>query len=168
MVFLPLSFRILMLSACSIIVYSQDSTQPFRLGMHWEKGYFWQESRREKRYCAQCKRSCRNGDSLWTRDCNRSSSRQYFVMVANTLRPKNNQRVCATRTDDRKIKLFKCVGSTRQEWNGIDFGGKFELTAGQSNEKCLGQQHHPKEREVLYMEKCKLARLYDTSYWITR
>jgi hypothetical protein len=89
-------------------------------------------------------------------------------MVANTLRPKNNQRVCATRTDDRKIKLFKCVGSTRQEWNGIDFGGKFELTAGQSNEKCLSQQHHPKEREVLYMEKCKLARRYDTSYWITR
>ena len=126
------------------------------------------ESRREKRYCAQCKRSCRNGDSLWVRKCNRRSSRQYFVKVDNTLRPNNNQRVCVTRTEDRKIHLYKCVGSTRQEWNGIDFGRNFELTAGQSNEKCLSQHHHPKEREVLYMEKCKLARRYDTSYWITR
>ena len=149
-------------------LYSQDFIQPFRLGMYWENGYLWQESRREKRYCAQCKRSCRNGDSLWVRKCNRRSSRQYFVKVDNTLRPNNNRRVCVTRTGDRKIRLYKCVGSTRQEWNGIDFGRNFELTAGQSNEKCLSQHHHPKEREVLYMETCKLARLSDTSYWITR
>jgi hypothetical protein len=68
------------------------------------------------------------------------------------------------------IRLYKCVlGSTQQEWNGIDFGSKFELTAGKSDDKmCLSQYHEPKESEVLYMETCELARLYDTSYWITR
>jgi hypothetical protein len=151
-------------------VYPHDSTQPFRLAMHWENGYFWQESYLEKRYCAQCMRSCSDGDYLWTRNCNSRSRRQYFVMVDNTLRPNNNQQVCVTRNEDMTIRLYKCVlGSTQQEWNGIDFGSKFELTAGKFNDKmCLSQYHEPKESEVLYMETCELARLYDTSYWITR
>ena len=162
-------FRISALLSFSILGKAQDSSKPFRLGMHWENGYFWQESRREKRYCAQCIRNCRHGDSIWTKDCNRKSYRQYFVKVENTIRPASNKRVCITRTEDRKIRLQKCTGSERQEWEGIDFSNKFELIAGSSSKrKCLSQHHHPKEREVIYMEKCSLARLYDTSYWVTR
>ncbi len=90
------------------------------------------------------------------------------MKVGNTLRPDYNKEVCVTRSPDRKIRLFKCSGLAVQDWHGIDFENKFELVAGRFGEKCLSQHHHPKEREVLYMEKCKLARLYDTSYWVIR
>lgn len=140
---------------------------PFRLKMYWEKGYFWQESRREKRYCAQCKRSCNHGDQVWIRTCDGRSSRQYFVSVGKTLRPNRNRGVCLTRTAERQIRLYKCVpGLPQQEWYGITFDDKFELV-GNSVKKCFTQHHHPRSTEVLYMDKCDLSRLYKTSYWVT-
>lgn len=70
-----------------------DPELRFRIKMHWEPDFFWQEEEDERRWCAQCTRcdelnfsefpiadhncddnddrdrACRPGDQLWLRDC---------------------------------------------------------------------------------------------------
>jgi hypothetical protein len=129
----------------------------------------WQEDPRPREFCVQCVNACREGDILHTRKCRRGRYTQYFVKIGNTLRPLLNKTICIARSGNRKISLQVCDGSKEQTWYGLRFdGGKFELSDEEVNPlKCLSQHHHPKPREVLYMESCVLARDFDTSYWIT-
>ena len=145
-------------------------SRPFRLRMYWERGYMWQEDPRPREFCIQCVNKCGKEDVLYTRQCTRGRYTQYFVKVGNSLRPLTNKGMCVTRTGRRKIALRSCDDALdEQQWYGFRFdGGKFELRNQVTNEsKCLSQHHHPKPREVLYLEWCDLARQFDTSYWIT-
>lgn len=42
----------------------------------------------------------------------------------------------------------------------------FELQMPGNEEKCASQHHHPKDKEEVYMESCKLAEKADTSKWV--
>lgn len=151
-------------------IFAQRTTsRPFMLRMYWERGYMWQEDPRPRNFCVQCVNSCEEGDTLYTRKCRNGRYTQYFVKMGNTLRPLTNKNMCVAQSGHRKISLRTCDGSDEQIWYGFRFdGGKFELNSQSVNpSKCLSQHHHPKPREVLYMESCELARKWDTSYWIT-
>jgi Ricin-type beta-trefoil lectin domain. len=152
-------------------IYAQRTmSRPFRLRMYWERGYMWQEDPRPREFCIQCTNGCREGDLLHTRMCRNRRYTQYFVKIGSTLRPLLNRNLCVARSGNRKITLRVCDDhSDDQIWYGLRFdGGRFELTDEEVNpSKCLSQHHHPKPREILYMESCALARDFDTSYWIT-
>ena len=36
----------------------------FRLRLHWEKGFNWQESSKERFWCMECTNSCNSGDKI--------------------------------------------------------------------------------------------------------
>jgi hypothetical protein len=39
----------------------------FRLKMFWQKGYFWQESAKEKKWCLTCRNGCKSGSNVQIR-----------------------------------------------------------------------------------------------------
>lgn len=150
------------------IFAQRTMSRPFRLRMYWERGYMWQEDPRPRDFCVQCVNGCGEGDLLQTRQCRRGRYSQYFVKIGNTLRPLSNNNMCVSRSGNRKISLERCDSSEKQKWYGFRFdGGKFEIGDQEVDPfKCFSQHHHPKPREILYMESCVLARTFDTSYWI--
>ena len=164
-------FNILFVGFAFLAGFVHSSSRPFKLGMYWERGYLWQEKKYRKDWCAQCKKRCGKGDLLYTRKCNSRSRRQYFVVVGNTLRPASRKNICVSRTGNggKKIRLQDCDGSDTQNWEGIKFDERFELTVMNNGDvRCFSQHHHPRPKENLFMERCDYARYYDTSFWVTR
>ena len=143
----------------------------FRLRLYWERGYYWQEERREQRFCMKCGGSCRSGDSLYVDGCSRSSSRQRFVAMGDTIRPARDHSLCLTVTgysEDKPLRLYTCRDSRveTQSFVGFQPTGKFELQPKGDATRCVSQQHHPKDYERIYPEDCAKTRSHDTTYWV--
>ena len=82
--------------ACTTIVAAEhhNSTMPykhdedvqhrnlgsyFNMRLYWKKGYMWQESPSEKKWCMKCKSgSCQKGSGIKIARCNRDDYRQQF------------------------------------------------------------------------------------------
>ena len=149
-------------------------TGTFRLRLHWQIGYFWQEKTREKFWCMQCRGSCGSGAKVQVDACD-ASARQKFIAVYDTLRPASNPALCLTvagfGSRDRPIRLRPCgrAGtSPDQNFEGLRAEGRFELQPESGGGRyCLSQHHHPKEHEVVFPEDCNLTRKHDTTYWRT-
>ena len=54
------------------------SSDPVRLRLYWEEGYYWQESTKEKWWCMQCKDRCIAGTSIEIDRCEDGIDSQLF------------------------------------------------------------------------------------------
>ena len=149
----------------------------FRIRLHWEKGYNWQDTSTEKYWCMECRGSdCISGTTIQINKCSSSSIQQKFIAIGKTIRPVSNPNLCFTITGydgkDTPIKLRTCnnssgsSSSSKQNFIQLQSTGKFELHPQERGQKyCLSQHHHPKAKEVVYPEQCDKTRATDTTYW---
>jgi len=164
-------------------VATRKPTGAFRLRLHWQPGYNWQNDRTEQFWCMECRGSCKSGSSIQIDKClannnnnhssHRDSIRQQFIAIAKTIRPAANPSLCLTVSGYNNgahdpIILRRCVrgGSSSQNFKEIKAVGKFELQPeNKLGVRCLSQHHHPKEYEAVFPEFCERTRKYDTTYW---
>jgi len=147
----------------------------FRIRLHWEKGYNWQNTPDEKYWCMECRgNTCISGTTVRINKCSSSSIHQKFIAIGKTIRPVSNPNLCFTVTGydgkDTPIKLRTCnntgSGSSKQNFIQLQSSTKFELHPQErQNKYCLSQHHHPKAKEVIYPEQCDKTRATDTTYW---
>lgn len=152
----------------------------FRIRLHWEKGYNWQNTSTEKYWCMECKgNACISGTIIQINKCSSSSTTQKFIAISKTIRPVSNPNLCFTITGydgkDTPIKLRTCnnngnSGSSSsstsiQNFIQLQSTTKFELHPQEQQKYCLSQHHHPKAKEVIYPENCEKTRATDTTYW---
>jgi hypothetical protein len=147
----------------------------FRIRLHWEKGYNWQDASDEKYWCMECRgNTCISGTTVQINKCSSSSNLQKFIAIGKTIRPVSNPNLCFTVTGydgkDTPIKLRTCnndgSGSSKQNFIQLQGSTKFELHPQErQNKYCLSQHHHPKAKEVIYPEQCDKTRATDTTYW---
>lgn len=127
----------------------------FRLKLHWQDDYEWQNSDSEMRYCMTCTRcdrfnfanngatsspfncrtgTCAAGDQLWTRRCDEGYGDVFEVLdeghadgvLVRAVTGNNN--VCLTRVQTRYLALEPCDGSReRQKFQFFTTGQPFEL-----------------------------------------
>ena len=146
----------------------------FRIRLHWERGYNWQDSSSEKFYCLQCRGTCKSSSKLEIDTCRDYSIRQKFLAIGKTIRPASNPSLCVTITGyggkSSPVQLKPCQrsysASKTQRFNEVKANGKFELISNDRTGRCLSQHHHPKPHEVVFPEKCEKTRKFDTTYWI--
>jgi len=150
---------------------NNDSSSSFRLRLHWERGYYWQESNDEMFYCMECNNGCNSGDSILIEWCSSNNSHQYFINIDDTIRPLRDTSLCLTstgNTEGNPIRVYRCDGGMEQQWDGFRYNGQpFELHPRRDINRCVGQLHHPKRQERVYPEECRLERNDKTSLWIT-
>ena len=48
---------------------AQSTLNQFRLRLYWQRGYYWQESRREMYWCMQCSGRCGENDAVYVDYC---------------------------------------------------------------------------------------------------
>ena len=159
----------------------------FRIKMHWEQGYMWQEVDYEfEHFCmmhsyrgfpgyGKCFYGSQTGkceeDAVYVAPCNADFRQQW------TFAPLSHGEfqikalsvgTCLERIDSRRVRLRECDESNvRQRWYtpGTDFFSlKFALSPSTSS-GCLGQQHHPKNGEVIELRNCAQSERYQTLYW---
>lgn len=155
-------------------VASHKPTGAFRLRLHWQPGYLWQEDPHETFWCLECRGSCGSGAKLQVDACD-GAVRQKFLAVAHTLRPASNPSLCVTvdgfgkRTQPLRLRPCARGGEAPgQSFAGLRAEGRFELQPDSGGgQYCLSQHHHPKMYEAVYPEECKMTRKHDTTYWRT-
>lgn len=164
------------------------TSQPFRLKMYWEIGYYWQEERVERRWCLKCTRRswggrCREGSDVVIVDCRYDNPTQFqFVRLTNAedihIKTRDDNLCLTTYNDD--IVLRRCratsggVADDQQRWipsssaasGSPEWGTHFELSPVRRSSWCMTQRHHPKPGERVVIEPCGTPRKSDTSYWV--
>lgn len=149
-------------------------TGGFRIRLHWQQGYNWQNNPNEKYFCMECRGSCNSGSSIQVDKCNESNSnnsiRQKFIAIGRTVRPASNPALCLTVAGyggiSDPVKLRHCNRGSNQNFIEVRSNEKFELMPeGGGGRYCLSQHHHPKRHEVVFPEECAKTRRFDTTYW---
>lgn len=80
-----------------------------------------------------------------------------------------NTNLCVERKNTRHMALERCDrNEVRQRW--LNFRARetpFTWTPLENGGTpgCASQHHHPKAKEVVYVEDCKLAQKYTTGFW---
>ena len=170
------------------------SLQKFRLRLHWQPGYYWQESRDESWFCLACvtcdnnifnsscdlQETCQEGMLLGLVGCEPGKGGKIsavdFVIKRNLFQKRyEGDMISLYKTDlcvarkGRNVFLENCSGNKNQLWVGFNPDKEFELQpAGKKGSgKCLTQHHHPKRGERIFAEKCTTARKTTTSTWTT-
>jgi hypothetical protein len=155
-----------------------DDTPPptdiknFALKLYWNN-YMWQEENFDRKWCMECRNgSCDEGDKTYIFNCGRPTNQRYdfvFVKGDDALIRLNGKNLCFERSSF-DIYLRKCdTGKVEQLWfakAGNFRGDRFEISPRGLTTHCVTQPHHPKEGEVVHLEKCTTARKDDSSYWI--
>jgi hypothetical protein len=83
----------------------------FRIRLHWQKGYNWQNTSTEKYWCMECRGGsgsddssnnntpgCISGTTIQINKCSSSSIHQKFIAIGMTIRPVSNPDLCFTIT----------------------------------------------------------------------
>jgi len=152
-------------------------TKKFRLKIHWERGFYWQDERRERKWCMTCakcnklngsdfsardfgcrdSRGCFRGNQLYIRECGGGNADfrienyvdGYLLRVDDT----NN---CVERSKDHYVTLQRCnPNEKRQKFQKFSDEDYFELRpVYDKTDMCMTQHHHPKSYEV-----CRRVRL---------
>lgn len=146
----------------------------FQLKMFWREGICWQSEWTERKWCMSCEGdTCGAGEQLWIEFCDSSKVVQKFDFI-----PVNGTTVgkiktvsadlCLERINDEEIRLNSCASvSDKQSFTAFQRGDIFELSPLGHRHQCLvNKKHHPKQREVIYVTSCKIARTYRTSAWV--
>eukprot|EP00579_Thalassiosira_antarctica_P022302 CAMPEP_0201989226 /NCGR_PEP_ID=MMETSP0904-20121228/92746_1 /ASSEMBLY_ACC=CAM_ASM_000553 /TAXON_ID=420261 /ORGANISM="Thalassiosira antarctica, Strain CCMP982" /LENGTH=226 /DNA_ID=CAMNT_0048543443 /DNA_START=895 /DNA_END=1575 /DNA_ORIENTATION=- len=157
-------------------ISTQKPTGGFRIRLHWQPSYNWQNNPHEQFYCMECRGSCKSGSSIQIDECSKNNNdniRQKFIAISKTIRPASNPSLCLTitgyigRLSPVKLRRCKRGGSSNQNFREVRSNGKFELQPETNTGRCLSQHHHPKPHEVVFPEVCELTRRFDTTYWRT-
>ncbi|KAL7530617.1 hypothetical protein ACHAXR_004582 [Thalassiosira sp. AJA248-18] len=162
------------------IISTHKPIGAFRLRLHWQRGYNWQNNPHEQYYCMECRNSsrslCTSGSSIQINKCYDNSIKQKFIAISKTIRPASNPGLCLTiggsgTTTGNPVKLRNCHhrgnnNASSQNFLEVRSNDKFELQPENGlGRQCLSQQHHPKKYEVVFPEKCEKSRRHDTTYW---
>jgi hypothetical protein len=148
------------------------SLSNFRLKLYWQRGYYWQEERREREWCMRCRNNgCQQNDKLFIYACSDNAQYFDFVPVQGTnyiLIKLRNKNLCFQRAD-KDIYMRNCNSSNQNQlWfpkRGSFNGDSFEISPKGAVNLCITQRHHPKAREEVELEPCTTARKSDTSKW---
>lgn len=169
----------------------------FQLRLYWQQGYFWQETTAETWWCMECAKcnsygledghmygcktpgpsgtSCREGYSMWIRNCNDRSHDYRFKIIKNN-RSGDQIQVVGTNLClslvERFLELRRCDSSkSRQLFAPITDKNRFILrpynqrTWSERVGECISQLHHPKDKEMLGLHNCREAREHTTIFW---
>jgi len=157
----------------------------FRLRLHSEKDYCWQEECRTREYCAECVRcspitnsgnpegcsasSCKSGVQLWIQRCD-SRSTKFEILRNNNgdLMKVRGRNLCMERRGDLFIILRPCDETKHRQWfKGFENQETpFTLrNVGDQFHRCMSQHHHPKNGEVLFLDECDYALDTNTGLW---
>jgi hypothetical protein len=134
----------------------------FRLKMHWERSYFWQEEFDERQYCWECATctelttspqgegcwdyqkdigsDCQKDDQLWIKYCNgwdggRGNAQFNLIRgpVADQIKIRGNN-LCLERASNKHINLKRCDSDeVRQLWVGFELDKPFDLRPFEQN-----------------------------------
>jgi len=151
---------------------SSSGPRNFKLKMYWEEGYYWQEERKERKWCMRCPGgSCSSGEKLYIDECGDSDIQRFdfdYVDSDEALIKIHGSNRCLERSG-RDIYVRSCDdGNSRQRWwakRGDFDGSRFEISQKGATDLCVTQRHHPKTGEEVELESCSTARADDTSYW---
>ena len=147
-----------------------QSSYRFKLRMHWQLGYCWQDEWIERFWCAQCVgTSCNEGDVLNVRACKRGVAAQEFTWIptkgGGRLKVARKD-LCLERTGTNEFELRNCSSTLLQVLVGFNPYRPFEISPfGNAGKKCFTQDHHPTPHEVLFTATCDAARRTNTSLW---
>jgi len=133
-----------------------------RIKLYWEKGYRWQESKKEKKWCME---GHKKGETLEIKKCGSSSKQKFMFISGDRIQSCKNKDLCFVLSGGKFAKLDKCSSSnSKQKFKKNGSDKKFALEP-KSKKGCLTQRHHPKSGERVRIEKCKTAAKDDTKYW---
>ncbi|GKY90745.1 hypothetical protein MPSEU_000047400 [Mayamaea pseudoterrestris] len=151
----------------------------FALKIYWQPGYKWQGETFERKWCMRCNNdnpSCSAGNRIYITNCdidtlttewifNYVSGDVFQVKVSTS----NN---CLTVPDDDKepIIVDTCDSSNdhqlfRAQNGQAAWGSHFELNPVWASDGCVGDTHHPKYGETVYVWKCETSRKWTTNAW---
>lgn len=148
--------------------------------MFWKKGYKWNGSRQEKKFCLECRGSCGKNDILVVNKCDKNNKYQRWVLKNNKIRPYrkayqegSKQPICLHSDESYPVTFKECMSSrdANQEWELNLFGSKFEFQQTfKSNTKrkkfCLSTRDHPNRLKKVRLIKCDLTVKYNTNFWV--
>merc|ERR1712151_637961 len=154
----------------------------YQLKLFWEKGMEWQETKKERAWCAECEDDCDSGEYIRIKECDDNDRDQSFLFYDCTVRPKRNPGLCFTAANTRdltgRIQLRNCDGDNfRQKFRMYDPDDRrekfqFKILQPGYEDICLTQQHHPTKEEQLKFYDCRIALRNDpgvnddTSHWV--
>lgn len=156
-------------------------SEGFELKLYWEEGYFWQEENFERPWCLRCDApmpECFPGQRVYLTECDGSTdplSTFQFVNLPNgafyiKILPSDlcleiganprRETILAQPCDpfDEKQLFFARNGQAV-------LGDRFEIHPVLGNDDCVGNQHHPKFGEGLFVWPCSLSRAWTTALW---
>jgi hypothetical protein len=173
-------------------------SQDFQLRLHWESSYFWQETFEETWWCMECAScdgytigdgweadcetpgpgpgSCREGQSVWIRECKDKRRFYSFVIISNYNSGDqikvHDTNLCLSTVRNKYLELRNCDNKlSNQLFAPIYDIGKFELRPydqrllSLKQAKCLSQLHHPKDKEVVGLHQCETNYNHETNFW---
>lgn len=136
--------------------------ESFRLKIYWQKGYFWQESKIEKKWCLTCRNGCKSGSNVQIKPCGNDNT--YWTFDDGRIKVANAD-VCMTMIGGKEMALRGCSNDNDQKFHGLG-GSKFELSPV-SGGGCLAQEHHPRDKEVIYRHvACRGPRKNKTNWYV--
>eukprot|EP00591_Stephanopyxis_turris_P010954 CAMPEP_0195511850 /NCGR_PEP_ID=MMETSP0794_2-20130614/4025_1 /TAXON_ID=515487 /ORGANISM="Stephanopyxis turris, Strain CCMP 815" /LENGTH=453 /DNA_ID=CAMNT_0040639521 /DNA_START=38 /DNA_END=1399 /DNA_ORIENTATION=- len=153
---------------------TRKNSKPFQMKLWWKKGYRWQGNRLETEWCMQCDDKCKEGADVEIKKCNRSDSKQRWVMKDGKIMPHKKQDLCVDFRDRRHVTLKKCRNDSKTQefdFGCNDFntkGDRFKIHPQDDSKKCLTNPHHPRNNEQLEIYDCKKADKHDTIFWEAR
>merc|ERR1711862_777958 len=159
-----------------------DGSEIFQMKMFWKKGIIWQDSKKEKAWCLQCKGDCEVNDYLQVKQCDEDDQKQYWVFEDCMVKPILKPNLCMTTGKDPertnkgehqgKIMLKRCNSKYKknQQFRSYDtddiftkFNFKILSSARKSKDRrkddriCLSTEHHPRSGETLRFFSCEKA-----------
>jgi len=141
----------------------------------FSSGYNWQEERNEREWCMECRHECSDGAKIRIDQCENNPTRWKFIFHngVNTVQIKVHDRNLCMEADDATsdVRLKPCSSDEEKQRfvstpdGAFQSGPKFEITPLHKLNRCLAQQHHPRDGEEIYQDLCVFSRESTTSNW---
>ena len=156
------------------------SGSTFELKLYWQQGYMWQGESFERRWCMRCSSdnlACSPGHRVYLTNCDvdtLATKWQFNYISGSTFMVKDaNSNTCLSVPNDlsQPIEVDTCnSGNDRQHFvagsGGVATRGTpFELHPAWALEGCVGDEHHPKYGETLFVWKCTTSERWTTNQW---
>lgn len=149
-----------------------------QIKMYWREGFCWQEEySKERRWCWTCWGDwphCDENDKVEIKWCDEWNEAQRWVYKPASdeygrISPAMNQTLCFQLLEHTSIlRLLPCDEGNRRQlfsgWSGPS-PRKFELHPYGQKDKCLTQEHDPKNYEEIISVDCSTARGDHTNAW---
>jgi len=154
-----------------ILKSSPASGDYFQTKLYWEAGYRWQESSKEKRFCAACSDDCKD-NLVKLKVCDYKNQGQFWRWKNGQLESKKATGYCAsvdgTVKPNARLIMMSCNSATKfMGFHTPPNPNKFTWHPLGNNRLCVTNQHHPRSNEDLRFNDCKRAHKDKTGFWVT-